>query len=320
MKKIIRRCVLVLLAAVWISGGAQAGVCPPAPQKPTEEMVRAGMRAARDHGFLWRISKDGRTSYLYGTMHIAKYDWMFPGPSVMQALISSDIIALEIDVTDAGMEARLEKGMASLHGTALPKPLEKRMRQYADTLCVPYTSVAGLAPEFQVSMLSMMAGRWDGLDAAYAVDRVLAIIGHRIRKDVVSVETPESQLGLLHMKTPQDTVSFVQDGLTDLETGHARALLKRLARSWADSDYTDMAQYREWCGCLKTTMDREMMKRTVDERNPNLAARIDALHTSGKQVFAAVGSLHMFGPLGLPALMEQRGYRVERMDLNSQHR
>jgi len=28
-------------------------------------------------------------------------------------------------------------------------------------------------------------------------------------------------------------------------------------------------------------------------------------------VFAAVGSLHMIGPKGLPALLRQRGYRVE---------
>jgi len=34
----------------------------------------------------------------------------------------------------------------------------------------------------------------------------------------------------------------------------------------------------------------------------------------GKQVFAAVGSLHMIGPMGLPALMAQRGYRVERVE------
>jgi uncharacterized protein YbaP (TraB family) len=30
-------------------------------------------------------------------------------------------------------------------------------------------------------------------------------------------------------------------------------------------------------------------------------------------VFAAVGALHMTGPLGLPQLMQQRGYTVERI-------
>lgn len=32
----------------------------------------------------------------------------------------------------------------------------------------------------------------------------------------------------------------------------------------------------------------------------HLAERVDALHAGGKQVFAAVGSLHMFGKSGCP--------------------
>jgi uncharacterized protein YbaP (TraB family) len=86
---------------------------------------------------------------------------------------------------------------------------------------------------------------------------------------------------------------------------------------WADSDYDDMAHFDAWCECLDTESERNMLKRLNDERNPSMADRIDALHASGKQVFAAVGSMHMFGPKGLPALMEQRGYGVERVDLKA---
>ena len=56
------------------------------------------------------------------------------------------------------------------------------------------------------------------------------------------------------------------------------------------------------------------MKRLLDDRNPGLAASIDALHAGGKQVFAAVGSLHMIGPNGLPALLRKRGYKIEQGD------
>lgn len=51
----------------------------------------------------------------------------------------------------------------------------------------------------------------------------------------------------------------------------------------------------------------------LDDRNPQLADHIDQLHRSGKTVFAAVGSLHMTGPTGLPSLMEKRGYQIERV-------
>jgi uncharacterized protein len=121
-------------------------------------------------------------------------------------------------------------------------------------------------------------------------------------------------LNLLQMRNPAETISFVEDNLDELETGRSRTLLKRFASVWANADYAEMSRYNEWCECVSTENEREVMKRLLDERNPDLAAHIDALHAGGKRVFAAVGSLHMFGPIGLPALMAKRGYRVEPVD------
>jgi uncharacterized protein YbaP (TraB family) len=307
---------LLLLAVANLASAETRTDCPPVGRQPTHEMIQAGMRNARDHGFLWRISKDGRTSFLYGTMHVAKLDWAFPGPSVTKALSATDTMALELDDLDADIQERMAKGMAGQSDTVLPESLVKRLRQQADAVCIPYSSIAALSPEFQIEVLSLMVGRWEGLDASYAIDAILAGIGHGTKKNMVSLETPELQLKLLQMQTPQETVAFVDDGLKELETGRSRALLHRLAKIWANADYVEMSHFFDWCDCLNTEIEREMMRRVLDERNPNLAERIDALHASGKQVFAAVGSLHMFGPIGLPTLMAKRGYRVERVDLN----
>jgi uncharacterized protein YbaP (TraB family) len=316
MANSIRIGLFILLIAVALPASAAAGAgCPPVIKKPTPEMMQAAMRNARDHGFLWRISKDGRTSFLYGTIHVAKLDWIFPGPSVSQALRTTDTLALELDSQDADIKDRVAKGLKALHSTALPEPLEKRMRQQAAAVCVPYNSIAWLTPELQVTILSVMDARRDELDAAYAIDTILAGLGHSTKKSMVSLETPELQLNLSQMRTPQETVAYVQVSLDELEDGRSRALLKRFSQAWANADYTEMTHYDEWCECLNTEIERDVMKRLNDERNPHLADRIDALHGSGKQVFAAVGSLHMFGPIGLPALMAKRGYLVERVDL-----
>jgi len=303
------------LCLLAYSNYAAAEVCPPSLEQPTAEMFQSGMRNASDHGFLWRISKDGRKSYLYGTIHVAKFDWMFPGPQVMKAIHAADTIALEMDMLDADIQARMASAMAALHATVMPAALEKRMRQQAVAFCVPYASIASLTPELQVTALSMMVGRQDGLHAAYAIDTVLAGMGHKAKKNVVSLESPEMQLQLLQMQNPQETITFVEDSLNELETDRSLVMLKRISQYWADADYAEMEHFEEWCECLNTESEREMMKRALDDRNPALAEHIDALHSSGKQVFAAVGSLHMFGPLGLPALLEKRGYRVERVTL-----
>ncbi|WP_283743671.1 TraB/GumN family protein [Sideroxydans sp. CL21] len=318
MSESIRLVIFAALVGIANPACVEAATCPPAVEQPTPEMVRAAMHNARDHGFLWRISKDGRTSYLYGTMHVGKFDWTFPGPHVAKALRATDTLALELDFLDPDIRNRVNKGMATQRVMALPAQLEKRLREQAEAVCIPYDALARLTPEFQIATLTLMVGRWDGLDASYAIDAILAGIGHGAKKEVVSLETPESQLQLLQMQDEQETVTFVRESLDELETGRERKLLKRLSRVWAAADYPEMEHYSEWCDCMNTENERELMKRILDDRNPKLADRIDALHMGGKRVFAAVGSLHMFGATGLPMLMSKHGYVVERIELKSQ--
>jgi hypothetical protein len=287
--------------------------CPPAAMVLTAEMAQAAMHNASDHGFLWRISKDGRASYLYGTIHVAKFDWMFPGPVVSRALRETDTVALEMDMLDADIQRGIVRGMAALPVATMPESLAKRMRQQAEAVCVPYDTLAGLAPELQVTALTIMVGRQAGLNAEYAIDTVLAGIGHQTNKKVVSLESPEMQLQVLLMKDMQESNAFLEDSLAELESGRSLSLLKRISKVWDEGDHEVMTKFEEWCECLNTESERKVMKRALDDRNPALAEQIDKLHQSGKQVFAAVGSMHMFGELGLPLLLQKRGYRVEKV-------
>src|SRR5690349_14955524 len=50
--------------------------CPPTAQDPTPEQVPQLMESARDRGMLWRLTKDGRTSHLYGTLHVGRLEWL----------------------------------------------------------------------------------------------------------------------------------------------------------------------------------------------------------------------------------------------------
>jgi uncharacterized protein YbaP (TraB family) len=310
----LNRLVWTLFALSLAVFDVAAETCPPPVTAPAQEAVREAMGKARDHGFLWRISKDGHVSYLYGTIHVARFEWMFPGPQVMRALGESDTIALELDLMDPDIRNRMTQGMAGKSAPPLSPAQQKRMRRQAEAACVPYSSIAGLSAEMQITMLTVMAARADGLEAAYAIDTVLAGIGHGAHKEVVSLETPEAQLELLGPDGEGESESFVEESLSELEKGSSRRMIGRIATVWAGSDYAELERYNEWCECLDTSMERALMKKLLDERNPNLAARIDEIHRSGKRIFAAVGSLHMFGPFALPKLMEERGYRVERID------
>jgi uncharacterized protein YbaP (TraB family) len=271
------------------------------------------MKTARDRGFLWRLRKDGRVSHLYGTVHIAKVDWMVPGATLMSVLRASDVIALELDVLDPDVVERLRAGMALRPERALTGELQQRLKEQVKAACLPEQLVTTMAPEMVATTLMVMAARHQGLDPAYAIDVAMAGLGRGLSKPVSSLETPELQLSILRGRTPEETQTLVAQVLEELESGRATPMLARIAQLWADGRYAELESYEQWCDCLNTDEERAMHRRLLDERNPALAERIDQLHRAGKQVFAAVGSLHMIGPLGLPALLRQRGYEVERV-------
>ena len=319
MKKSLRAALAALLttlACATVMAQTAPSDCPPAAQQPSPEQLRAGLRDARDHGFLWRISRDGRSSWLFGTLHVAKLAWNFPGPAQREAIAASDTMALEIDLLDPAMQQRMATALAALPKTPLPPALQERLARRAQAECVPPQALAALAPEMQIAALTTLVGRRDGLDPAWGIDTFLAGWGHSTRMNMVSLETPELQLKTLQVQSPAETLEMVASALDELEAGRSLVTLRRMATIWADGDLPELLRYETWCDCIKTAADRALMVRLLDDRNPALADAIAELHASGQRVFAAVGSLHMIGPTGLPTLMAERGYRVERIVYN----
>lgn len=286
--------------------------CPPAATLPDPAVVEQARLDARDRGFLWRIERDGRRSHLFGTVHVARFDWMFPGPTVRRALDASDTVALELDLLDPEIQRRMLAGQRR-GAAALPDPLAQRLAAQFRIACVDAAALAAFSPEMQIATLTVLAARRDGLDPGYGIDAFLAAFGRGAKKAVVSLETPEAQLAALQAEDDAGARVFVDAALAELESGRVAPMLLRIATVWAESDTATLMRYDEWCECRKSAAERDAMKRLLDDRNPVIAERIDALHRGGQRVFAAVGSLHMIGPNGLPALLARRGYRVERI-------
>ncbi len=69
----------LLPCAVIAQTLAQSPACPPAPPVMTSESAAQGIRGAKDKGFLYAFSKNGQTSWLFGTMHIGNEATLFQG-------------------------------------------------------------------------------------------------------------------------------------------------------------------------------------------------------------------------------------------------
>ncbi len=291
--------------------------CPPLPRPLDPHTVPQALRRAHDRGLLWRVEQGGHTSWLYGTVHAARRDWMLPGPTVLAAVKASDRVALELDLMDPAVMQALQAAMRNpADAPPLPPELARRLAAQREAACAD-PSIAQLRPEVQVSSLLALSARREGFDPAYGIDLVLDGLAHGLRKPVLSLESPEQQMRLLASDDPQETAADVAAGLAQLESHAAGDALATLATAWSDGRAALLETYPDWCGCMKTPAERKAFDQVVAGRNPAMARAIEAQHRAGHSVFAAVGALHLVGPQGLPALLAAQGFKVERVPFPS---
>lgn len=301
------------LLTLWNAGLAQAEQCPPPPQIPTEAQAADAARAAQDRGFLWSVQRDGKTSYLYGTLHVGKLAWAMPGPRVAKALRASQVLAMELDVSDPRVQQQMAALVRSDGPSSLSAEAQAQLREAAKALCVDWDTLGPLRPEFQLTTLLMTLARYEDLDAGFGSEVALAAMAPHLGLPTRSLETGTEQVAALSAASSAELAEWVQTGVNDLRTDKARRQLRKLSRVWADSDIQRLERYPHWCECEGTAAERAVLDRVVKQRNVTLAERIDALIRQEGPAFVAVGALHMVGSHGLPALLKARGFTVKQV-------
>jgi uncharacterized protein len=304
------------LSPLPAQAASPAAACPPPMQPPSAADVTAFQREARDRGFLWRLEKPGVTSaYLYGTMHLGRLPWLATGPKVMAALQASDVLALEVDISDPRNTAQLTEAPAK--GAApLPAALAARLAKAVAAACLPAEAaqrVQGLTPVMQAITLTLLDARWLGLEAGLAQELLLAGQARMQNKRIAELESAGMQTALIERLAGGDAAGFVAHLLDQIDSGQSRAGIDELARVWEQGLFDRLQSYESWCKCADTPEERTMLREMIDGRNPAMADGIDTRMRAGERLFVAVGALHMIGPQGLPALLRERGYRVERV-------
>ncbi len=311
VSRLIRSCcrwtLALLLTAAAVSAVQAAASCPPVIAAPTAAAPQPG---ERDRGLLWRITRDGHSSYLFGTLHVGKPAWRSLGPRTGAALRASDVLALEIDPSDPA----LLQAMAELRPPQpLPETLQQRLDRAFERACVASEALATLHPLLQASTLTVLEARWLGMDPGHAMEQLLAAQARAAGRRVVSLESAAMQTRALVPDDEAEARDLLDQSLAQLEDRSARRVLQRLATAWEQGDLAALEDYEHWCACVADDADRAFLRKLNDERNPGLADGIEAQHRQGRRVFAAVGALHMTGPQALPTLLARRGFKVERI-------
>jgi len=287
--------------------------CPKEPPVPTQEQIAEMRKNAKDRGFLWRITKNGKSSHLYGSIHLSKMDWRVPGAATMQAIRQSDALAFELNLQDPEVQKVLKVQQITPPASELPAQLKDRIARLPASNCLTTSDWASLTPEAKVAYLNGLTLVKEGVHAGYGIELVFTSMANRMRKPVIAIETVQEQMSALAPINPSHALSNYEKLIASVESGVSNSITLKTLKVWSESDFATLNNYADWCQCMNSANDRLQIKRILDDRNVVMAERIDKLNSQYRSVFIAIGSLHMVGETGLPKLFEKLGYTVERV-------
>jgi len=322
------RAVLARVAGVALAAGvAAAWPCLPAQAGPLASSEHAmhpyradgpaPVRAGHQGGF-YRISGHGRVAYLFGTIHVGQRSFYPLAPEAERALAGADHLVVELDTrADRAFVRAVE-----LHGR-YPAGGDLRRRLNPDTLArlrtalhaqgVSVASMAHLKPWLVANLLMGMRLEREGFRRSDGVEQVLLAQAHRRGTRVAELESAEAQLALFDSMNDIESERYLRETLDGLDDGSAVRQAGRVIEAWRSGDTAALDALLPDATAGGTTIADFTRRKLLGRRNPDMAAHIDGLMRKGGVIFVGVGLLHLLGANGLPALLAQRGYLVERV-------
>jgi uncharacterized protein YbaP (TraB family) len=330
MRRLIRICALAgmatWVAVLAVAGPAWAGADSAArPAESSAEYfpygsVRDNPRpvAAPHQGGLFRVSHAGRVAYLFGTVHVGTPAFYPLPPEVGRALGGANRIVLELDT---GANAAFARAVA-LHGSYAPgddirrhlsAPTMRALTAALHAQGMPVASMAGYKPWLVANMLLGMELERRGYRRNAGVEQALLEQARRHHAKVAHLESAEYQLGLYDTLDDGQAERYLKEVLDGLADGSALRTAQGIVEAWASGDVQALDHVLQDATAGHTVVAEFTRRVLLGRRNPEMVQHIERLMREDSVTFVGVGLLHLLGANGLPQLLAQRGYLVERV-------
>jgi uncharacterized protein YbaP (TraB family) len=274
--------------------------------------------AAHHQGGLFRVSRDGRVAYLFGTVHVGMRGFYPLPPEVGRALGGANRIVVELDTraNDAFLRA-LER-----HGRYAPgddirrhlsAPTVRSLTAAMHGLGISVASMAAYKPWLVANLLLSAELERKGYRRSDGVEQALLAHAQQHGVKVRQLESAEYQLALYDSMDEAQSERYLKEALDGLADGRALRTAQAVVEAWSSGDVhaLDVALQDSTAG--PGVMAEFTRRVLLERRNPEMADRIERLMRGDSVTFVGVGLLHLLGANGLPQLLAQRGYLVERV-------
>jgi uncharacterized protein YbaP (TraB family) len=288
-----------------LSAVAAAGLAP---------WVGAALGEARfRQGLLWRISApDVAPSHVFGTLHAGDPRLPALPAAVRRAFDASRALMLEYYPDQYGRERFLEAALY-LGGRTLVQDIGEDDFERAVEAMRPI----GVSREFVSKvkpwgvLLNLRISRQPS--GAEPQELQLYRLARARGMPVSQIENVEEQIFTFDEMTPAAQVGLLKHFLSHREA--LDALAERTLRAYLAGDLQGLWDAQEAFARAHTeirTYHAELIKRVVLDRSVVMAYRMQRELRRGR-AFVAIGALHLYGGRGVLALLEEDGYRAERV-------
>lgn len=276
---------------------------------------------------LYEVTKAGSDNkmYLFGSIHMADKELTYPD-YVLDAYNKSHYIACEYNMIAANndMEKMQEIAMNMLYqdGTTIKDHIDEDTYNKLVNFLTEKNSYTVLydyyKPVFFYSLMSSIMGKDAKLDSEAGVDEYFLNKAINDKKEILEVESMESQMNLLlgfsdelYLVSIRDVIDNYQDNVQELI---------QLYDSWKKGDINKILELNDEDIDIKDGYTekqieeiKEFNKKIIDDRNKTMTDKAISYFNDNKDVFYMVGTLHIIGEDGIAHSLEEKGYTVKRI-------
>lgn len=258
---------------------------------------------AQDNGLLWKLqSPQGKTSYLFGTMHTDDRKVTDISPEVEASIKGSEIFLME-------MQPPVDPSFYFMKEGRLDHMLTEQEFVEVIKLADFHSMHTDIATKMKPWLLAVIFDL-PKPQTPYTLDAMLMSLAQRHSKPIRGLETVEEHFTILDSFGMGEQLIMLRSVLKRTHEERVRNY-EELVRTYLSGELERITQVnaKQSGDALPPELWNRILAKLLDERNDRMAERIQR-YASEHSVFIAVGAAHLPGENGLLNQLRRLGYQV----------
>ena len=264
-------------------------------------------------GLFWKIKKNNKTSYILGSIHVAKQE-IYPLPkTIINAFNKSQNLVVEVNINK--IKYQQIKKLIQKNGTYkndnlktnLPLKLYLKILTQFKNYNIPESQLLVMKPWLAALTISKLNLKNLGYNSNLGID--LFFLSKAKNKKILELETMNFQLELLSKMDKKTELLFLKYSIYEIE--NIKKEMKQLFHFWENGNANAINEL------LKKNYKKHkelepLFAKLIINRNKTMTKSIEKILklNPNSSSFIIVGSAHLLGKKGIINMLKLKGYTI----------